>query len=549
MGKRGDIENPLGWIYSGFRNRPSSGGDQGGKVALTSFFRGPTALFAGVQWQTPWKPLILKLEYEGNDYKNEIGGSSVKQDRPFNIGLTYRHSDYLAFNIGWERGNTLLFGINFTGDFSPRRGVPRKVSDPAPVPVRPDNSRPAIANDWPEIVRQIEDNAGIKVQKITRRNRELVVKGEHKRYLYTAAALGRTARIIDAQAAADIDWITLSETHSGVPVLETSIKRDTFRKTLQQDASLGDLRRTVEQVNALPRREEEVFAKKDEVEFDWGFAPGYNQNLGGPDAFVLYQLTANLDAQLRLSENTWIDGLMSFNLYNNFDKFKYTAPSNLPRVRTYLREYMISSDVIMPRLQLNHVKRMNSDWYAMAYGGFLESMYAGVGGEILYRPLNSNLALGFNLNWVKQRGFKQDFALRDYSVVTGHASAYFRNIVPTLAPGLNLTLSAGRYLAKDLGVTFDVSKEFDNGVRMGAWATFTNVSAEQFGEGSFDKGFYISLPFDLMTTASTRRWANIVLQPLTRDGGARLNRGPTLYEITEGRNVDFFHKNFSSILQ
>lgn len=549
MGKRGDIENPLGWIYSGFRNRPSSGGDQGGKVALTSFFRGPTALFAGVQWQTPWKPLILKLEYEGNDYKNEIGGSSVKQDRPFNIGLTYRHSDYLAFNIGWERGNTLLFGINFTGDFSPRRGVPRKVSDPAPVPVRPDNSRPAIANDWPEIVRQIEDNAGIKVQKITRRNRELVVKGEHKRYLYTAAALGRTARIIDAQAAADIDWITLSETHSGVPVLETSIKRDTFRKTLQQDASLGDLRRTVEQVNALPRREEEVFAKKDEVEFDWGFAPGYNQNLGGPDAFVLYQLTANLDAQLRLSENTWIDGLMSFNLYNNFDKFKYTAPSNLPRVRTYLREYMISSDVIMPRLQLNHVKRVNSDWYAMAYGGFLESMYAGVGGEILYRPLNSNLALGFNLNWVKQRGFKQDFALRDYSVVTGHASAYFRNIVPTLAPGLNLTLSAGRYLAKDLGVTFDVSKEFDNGVRMGAWATFTNVSAEQFGEGSFDKGFYISLPFDLMTTASTRRWANIVLQPLTRDGGARLNRGPTLYEITEGRNVDFFHKNFSSILQ
>jgi hypothetical protein len=549
MGKRGDIENPLGWIYSGFRNRPSSGGDQGGKVALTSFFRGPTALFAGVQWQTPWKPLILKLEYEGNNYKNETGGPTVKQDRPFNIGLTYRHSDYLAFNIGWERGNTLLFGINFTGDFSPRRGVPRKVSDPAPVPVRPDNSRPAIANDWPEIVRQIEDNAGIKVQKIARRNRELVVKGEHKRYLYTAAALGRTARIIDAQAAADIDWITLSETHSGVPVVETSIKRDTFRKTLQQDASLGDLRRTVEQVNALPRREEELFAKKEGVEFDWGFAPGYNQNLGGPDAFVLYQLTANLDAQLRLSENTWIDGLMSFNLYNNFDKFTYTAPSNLPRVRTYLREYMISSDVIMPRLQLNHVKRMNSDWYAMAYGGFLESMYAGVGGEILYRPLNSNLALGFNLNWVKQRGFKQDFALRDYSVVTGHASAYFRNIMPTVAPGMNLTLSAGRYLAKDLGVTFDVSKEFDNGVRMGAWATFTNVSAEQFGEGSFDKGFYISLPFDLMTTSSTRRWANIVLQPLTRDGGARLNRGPTLYEITEGRNVDFFHKNFSSILQ
>lgn len=550
LGKRGDIDSPFGWLHKGFRDRSSrASGDQGGKVALNSFFRGPAALFAGVQWQTPWDPLILKLEYEGNNYKNEFGGPTVKQDSPFNFGMTYRHNDFLAFNLGWERGNTLLFGVNFSGDFSPRRSVPRKVSDPAPVPVRPYNHLPETVKNWPEIVRQIEENAGVKVQKITRRERELVVKGEHQRYLYTAAALGRTARILDNQAALDIDWITFSETHSGVPVVETSIKRDTFRKTLQQDATLAELRRTVEQVDPLPRREETLYAKQEGIEFDWGLAPGYNQNLGGPDGFLLYQFTANLDAQLKFTDNTWIEALMSFNLHNNFDKFLYTGPSNLPRVRTYLREYMVSSDVILPRLQLNHVHRINSDWYAMAYGGLLESMYAGVGGEVLYRPLNSKMALGFNLNWVKQRGFKQDFSLRDYSVVTGHASAYFRDIAPAIAPGLNFTASVGRYLAKDIGVTFDFSKEFDNGVRMGAWATFTNVSAQQFGEGSFDKGFYLSLPFDLMTTSSTRRRADIVLQPLTRDGGARLNRGPTLYDITEGRNRDFFHKNFSSIMQ
>ena len=51
-------------------------------------------------------------------------------------------------------------------------------------------------------------------------------------------------------------------------------------------------------------------------------------------------------------------------------------------------------------------------------------------------------------------------------------------------------LSAGEYLAGDIGSTVEFSRSLSNGLEFGAFATFTDVSFEQFGEGSFDKGIF-----------------------------------------------------------
>ena len=96
-------------------------------------------------------------------------------------------------------------------------------------------------------------------------------------------------------------------------------------------------------------------------------------------------------------------------------------------------------------------------------------------------------------------------------------------------------VSAGQYLAGDKGVTLDLSRVFANGTRMGLWATKTNVSAAQFGEGSFDKGFYISMPFEALLTAWSAQTFTVAWQPLLRDGGARLRRGATLWGLTDMR--------------
>lgn len=54
--------------------------------------------------------------------------------------------------------------------------------------------------------------------------------------------------------------------------------------------------------------------------------------------------------------------------------------------------------------------------------------------------------------------------------------------------------SNGEYLAGDKGFTFEASRSFKNDVKFGVFATFTDVSTDQFGEGLFDKGIFFNIP-------------------------------------------------------
>jgi hypothetical protein len=155
-------------------------------------------------------------------------------------------------------------------------------------------------------------------------------------------------------------------------------------------------------------------------------------------------------------------------------------------------------------------------------------MYGGVAAEALYRPFRQRWAVGMNANYVKQRGFNEQFNFRNYDVATGNLNFYYD--FPWYE--LKTKVSVGRYLAGDYGTTIDVSREFRSGVVAGGFATFTNVSSAQFGEGSFDKGVYIVIPFDVFFGKSTRREAALVFRPLTRDGGQKVRDGIELYSAT-----------------
>jgi len=201
-------------------------------------------------------------------------------------------------------------------------------------------------------------------------------------------------------------------------------------------------------------------------------------------------------------------------------------------VRTFLREYLTTSTVTIPNLQITHVGKLGDNHFYSAYGGYLEEMFAGAGAEWLYRPFASRLAFGVDVNAVRQREFEQHFALRDYDVLTGHGTVYWE----TGWHGVRATLSAGRYLAGDIGATLQLARTFRNGVTVGAFATKTNVSAAEFGEGSFDKGVFISVPFDAVFTRSSRTYMSTLWRPLTRDGGAMLSRNVQLYGLTGPRS-------------
>ncbi len=98
--------------------------------------------------------------------------------------------------------------------------------------------------------------------------------------------------------------------------------------------------------------------------------------------------------------------------------------------------------------------------------------------------------------------------------------------------GLNATFRIGRYLAGDYGATFELTRRFDSGVEVGAFFSKTNVSSEQFGEGSFDKGIMIRIPINWAAPLQSQAQLSMDLRPVQRDGGQRLYSASVLYEQT-----------------
>jgi hypothetical protein len=540
VGGRGDITNPFSLLNDRFNVRPID--RETGQFSTNRYFRGPAALFGGVIYQTPWEWLVVKAEYDGNDYRHEPKNDNQKQRSPINIGVTLRPAHTLDLSLAFERGTTIMFGITLHTNAAIDMG-PAKLLDPPPPPRGTSTLlRQADEVDWSGVSRSLRDNAGIAVSRISRRGSELVVTGEQEYYFYQAKALGRAARVLDNVLTPSIDWYTLASQQEGLSTSEISIHRRQFDAFLDHDISLDELSRSIE-MNAPQPRGEDVLYRAPVAHFEQSSSLTYSQSLGGPDAFLLYQIGASYSVDYHLNRNLWWSGVVNANLINNYDKFRYDAPSNLPRVRTDIRKYMTSSRLTMPVFQLTGTRQLGSDLYGLAYAGMLESMFGGIGSELLYRPFGERWAIGMDVNLARQRGYAQDFSFHRYHVLTGFVTSY----LDLGYKDITLAVSTGRYLAGDVGATLDLSREFHNGVRMGAFATITNIPPKRFGEGSFDKGIYISIPFDLLLPRSTIDRATFVWDPLIRDGGARLNKRYSLYSLTSDRDFDNFNGNLDKI--
>lgn len=328
--------------------------------------------------------------------------------------------------------------------------------------------------------------------------------------------MGRLSRVLDYRLDSSIHGFTLGNEIGGLHTVDTSVDRARFDELLTNSTDLVTVRRSAEQ-NAPKARAETVLYIQPLKKFGYDTSFAYSQTVGGPNGFILYQASANVGLSHNFTSNLWWDGKLSYDLFNNYGNFNYTTASKLPRVRTYVRQYLTSSQLTLPTFQLTGKRQFSQDWFGMGYGGLHESMFDGVGGEGLYRTFGKRWAVGLDLNHVKQHHFYQDINFRSYRVTTGQARLY----LDTNYHGLLVTVGAGRYLAGDYGSTVTVSRVFPNGVAMGAYATVTNAFGSRYGEGSFDMGIFFSIPFDRLLPRSSRARASIVWQPLLRDGGAR----------------------------
>ncbi|PMR70739.1 YjbH domain-containing protein [Halomonas heilongjiangensis] len=539
LGNQDDVANPLARLDDRFDRRSGfSPGDDGGTLNLGSLFSGPAAVFGGIEYRTPWPPLVLQLELEGNDYQREPQRNDQRQDSRINLGARYRLTDGIELRAGWQRGNTAMLGISLSTNLATLSQAKR---DPPPAALGPAPAEHT--RDWQALSRALADNAGIDVHRLRQDGNAVIVEGEPARYPSLAQSEQRAGRILHNQLASEVETFRFRWQERGLALRESVHERNALVAAVASAEDAVDHRHGIYAHGALRPAQGRILHENDPRRFGYSLGPVLEQNFGGPDGY-LYRLSANLDSEYRLGAGNWFSATLAYTLADNLDNYRYLADSQLPRVRTHIGDYLAETDLGISNLQYSHTARLGSDWYAIGYGGLLETMFAGVGGEVLYRPFNGDVAVGLDVNWVKQRDFDQRLALRDYSTWTGHLTGYWR----TGFEDVLAKVSVGRYLAGDLGVTVDLSREFDSGVRLGGWTTITDAGSD-FGEGSFDKGLYLSLPLDAFFVHSTRQRARLAWQPLTRDGGARLARRFELHELTGERQMGRYWRDYDDAMR
>lgn len=541
LGTGGEWTNPLAYLDDHFASRPRNVG-RGGTVQFNWFRGEDMAPFAGVEWsvpgvETPWgrlEGLRAKAEWSGDALRDERGGYPARThglrgeaESRFNFGLQWAN-EWLDAGLAWVHGTDLLFRLSLR--LNPAAPPSLPLPDPPPMPARATEVPVGIAAQAQAVFSALT-TAGFRP--LAYRQDEVVAEiafeGGAFRTLPQVAA--RVLRATNGVLPAEIGMLRLRWWQAGVEVAVVEVPRGALEAIA---AGYGSPEEAWLGTRLLPATGD--FApgtlRNPGPFWEWEVAPRLNLQLGDPSRTLRWQAALAAGARVELGAGFAVAGALQQALFGNMSG-GLPSDSVLPHVRTDYAEYAREGETAIAALYGERIWNLAPDVFARTTAGYLEPMFGGVSGEVLWRPHDRGFALGLDLNWVKQRDYDQKFGFRDYSVATGHLSLYAD------LPVWNLygILRAGRYLAGDWGATIELGRRFESGIEVGGFATFTNVSAAEFGEGSFDKGLYIRIPLDLFGRQS-RSVGTALIRPIQRDGGQRLSVDNPLWEVTRDGRMD-----------
>ncbi len=521
-----------------FRNGFNPNFDRGGSLEFEQWFKGSKAsAFYGFEYINKYSGIRFKLDY---DSSNPFG---FYKKSDFSYGLSIPASNFVDINLFRHRGTSLGFGFsykaNYTKDLIPKDESPPKISFSKSDMIALSEQDQVFTGTINYLLQQYE----IYTQEIFLKDDRLIIIIDQSKYRNINIATKRIVQLTkEVLRTRNIKGLSIVFQKASVKIGMVSFPIEKFDLFLKNNLSLRELENFLVYENY---DEDTSFNKIFEGTinyplFLWGIRPDLKNHVGAPEAFYSGQIGILGSLGSQLDRNSSINSSFTISLYENLNQLRLRAFSRLPKVRSDIREY-IKEKYVIKDLTYSYLFDPKYSKNYLFFGGLkvglFEEMFGGIGGEILFRDISKPWYLSANYYWVKQREFNQRFSFRDYETFTGHLNFIWE----TPLSGVKMIVSGGRYLAKDSGVTLNLSKTFKTGFTLGFYATKTDISATEFGEGSFDKGIYFSIPLDMVSSRYRPNYARFVWKNLTRDGGAMLSGGLELQGYTENSSENFLN--------
>ncbi len=257
--------------------------------------------------------------------------------------------------------------------------------------------------------------------------------------------------------------------------------------------------------------------------------------LASREGFIFQGLFLENDLEIILRDNLIFLANLKYSLIDNFDELYIPPIDTYPnQVRSDIKKYLnnMNNNIPVGRMEINYYKSMGRKNFLVLSAGLYEEMFGGYGAEYLYYPEGSLYGFGAEFFSLKKRDYKMNFEFLDYQNNILRASAFIKDPFSKII----FKISAGEYLAGDKGYTFEAKRRFDNGIEFSAFFSKTNVSSELYGEGSFDKGIRLKIPFSLF--GESLSLGNYEWRPLTKDPAALLIRSSSIEDIIERYRIN-----------
>jgi hypothetical protein len=482
---KNSIKNPLGKINSQFYNRPTDHEDNGGQFQPSRYFSGEkTSPFMGISYALNSKVLI-KLETDNTKTPGRVGYEKAKS--VFSFGIDYAVSNNFTIGIANERNN--YFSAKFVYKNNPKESI-KKYEYKKSKNIGPQDDK------YKKLIKNIQNN-GIGVNKI----------------IESSSTIG----------------LELTQfTHTNLDIIEEIISSASvdsgIKKDIKTDIRIANLQAKNDFDENLINNSQILYERNKSTRFISKNSIVIKPFLASREEFFKGALLLENNSEYIIKDNFFFSSNIKFALADNFDDLTIPPVDTYPaQVRSDVKDYLrnIDEGIIIGRAQFDYHLTPKKYHHLMLTAGLLEEMFSGYGGEYLYFKNNSNFAIGIEVFNVKKRDYRMRFGTLDYENTTYSLNLYHRNY--DLIP-YDMKVSYGEYLAGDKGSTIEFSRSFINGTKFGVFASFTDVTSEQFGDGTFDNGIFFNIPI-------YGNFINYTWRPLTKDPGAKLIRKHTLYDL------------------
>lgn len=557
LATHGGFSNPLASLDDRFRTRPGGFTGTGGQIEAGRWFRGPAAIFGGLEYQATDR-LTLLAEYSSDAYPRE-SRFDLRYRTPVNLGFRYQFNPSSSMSGYLMHGGSFGLQASFALNPAQPSGGYVRVAAPAPVRIRPE--APAgggFSTSWAENTAALGPRLhealagsmqaeGLRLDGVELEARRVVVRFTNQRHEVLPRAIGRSARILSYGLPESVEEIVLIPTHAGVVGTAVVLNRSDLERFEHDPNGAAELFARARFVDPLGfpgvgRAWQPLHEGR--TRFEWGIGPYLDLSYFDPNRPVRAEFGLRAQLRYNFAENFSVNMTATQPFSGNIGANPIIRPTpGYPEVRSNSARYFTGRTAI-DRLTADYTFRPATNLFGRVTVGWMERMYAGVSTELLWAPPDSRLALGVEVNRVAQREPGELLGVNNLRLWTGHVSAYY-----DIGSGFFGQVDVGQYLAGDRGATLRLERVFGSGMRIGAWATLTDMPFSVFGEGSFDKGISITIPLTALTGQPSTTALSSNLRSLSRDGGSILYVPGRLYPTIQSSRRQAMQRGWGAILQ